>query len=72
MIYSRDNIDVSIAKSQSEFDFQARKTLTGYKNWLRERNIKFTLVYTPVWDTYPSHINLRTEDAVAFKLRFGL
>lgn len=43
-----------------------------YKQWFRERDIKFSLVYNPAWDTTPTAITLRNEDAIIFKLTFGL
>lgn len=72
MIYSKDNFDVFINKRTDDFGFNLDLALKAYKIWLRERNIKFSLVYIPEWATYPTHINLRNEDAIAFKLRFGL
>ena len=47
--------------------------LKEYKEWLNENNIKYSLVYSPVWQTsFPYAINMRNEDAIMFKLRFGL
>lgn len=65
MIYT-DNTNVKIDV------FMSDALLKKYKAWLKERNIKFSLVYTPEWATYPSAINLRNEDALVFKLTFGL
>jgi hypothetical protein len=42
-----------------------------YVKWCRENNIKYTLIYDPVWNTEPMGINLRNEDALMFKLRFN-
>jgi len=53
-------------------DRAGAEQLKEYINWLKERNIKFSLVKDPVWWTEPSAINMRNEDAVAFKLRFKL
>jgi len=48
------------------------KNLKLYKAWLKERNMKFSFVYVPEWNPYPAAIVLRNEDAVMFKLVFGL
>jgi len=46
--------------------------LRQYTTWLDERNIKYSLVRSPEWATNPSMINMRNEDALMFKLVFGL
>jgi hypothetical protein len=46
--------------------------LKEYTTWLKERNIKYSLVRDPPWISHPSSINMRNEDAIAFKLTFGL
>lgn len=69
MTYLKDNIDVFIPMLHGrEFDLRLKE----YETWLRERNIKYTVVYLPLWDTVPSAINLRNEDAIIFKMVFGI
>ena len=71
----RDNTTVTIAPAQPTFDstpFDQHKKLAIYKKWLRENNIKYSLVRSPEWNSYPTGINMRNEDALIFKLTFGL
>lgn len=44
----------------------------SYEVWLRERNIKYSFVRQPQWLSYPTGINMRNEDALIFRLTFGL
>jgi len=72
MYYYRDNIDVKLPMSvySSREDSIRLRQLT---NWLKKNNIKYSLVYWPVWDkSHPSAINMRTEDAIIFKLVHNL
>lgn len=46
--------------------------LRQYKQWFRERNIKYSLSYTPLWAHIPTHIIMRNEDALIFKLVFNI
>ncbi len=62
----RDNTDVEI---NVVFD---RTLLKEYTTWLNERNIKYTLVKSPIWVEIPSAINMRNEDAIIFRLTFGI
>jgi hypothetical protein len=43
-----------------------------YTDWLKERNIKFSLVKQPIWVDFPVAINMRKEDAIIFRLTFGI
>lgn len=67
MTYKRDNIDVPIGEYPGHW-----RDLKMYKDWLREQNIKFSIVNTPLHFAYPSHLNMRLIDAVAFKMKFKL
>jgi hypothetical protein len=69
MIYT-DNTNVQIDKVREDYGYVER--LKIYKSWLKERNIKYSLVFEPEWATFPTYINLRNEDALVFKLKFGL
>lgn len=81
MIYS-DNIDVDITNIITEQftrrfpngDFYRIKIirLRQFENWLKLKNIKYSLVKKPIWNSEVTHINMRKEDAVMFKLVFGL
>lgn len=62
-----DNTNVEIRSFYRE-----NHSLKILKKWLDERQVKYSLVFSPAWDSEPSYINLRNEDAVAFKLAFGL
>ena len=69
-MYRRDNIDVYIPVS---VDYRAEIThLKELEAWLMQNNIKYSLIYEPLWSSYPRAINMRNEDATMFKLRFGL
>lgn len=46
--------------------------LKKYVDWLKERNIKYSFVKYPQWMSHPTGINMRNEDALMFKLAFGL
>lgn len=65
-----DNIDIRLEYFFSDFEYNTR--LKEYTTWLKDRNIKYNLVMKPLWSNRPTDINLRNEDAVAFKLRFEL
>jgi hypothetical protein len=71
-VHYTDNVNVKLPLSTygSRVDSIRLRQLT---NWLKKNNIKYSYVYWPVWDTsYPSAINMRTEDALIFKLVFNL
>lgn len=51
---------------------QHRADIKMYEAWLKERNIKYSFVRYPQWISYPTGINMRNEDALMFKLAFGL
>lgn len=61
----RDNTDVEIGPYNYE-------ELRSYISWLDERLVKYSLVKKPIWTDFPVAINMRNEDAIAFKLVFGL
>jgi hypothetical protein len=75
----RDNIDVDISSfpsaeyiaryGNSEREISLR--LRQFETWLKKKNIKYTLIRKPLWGRV-TEINMRTEDAVVFKLVFGL
>jgi hypothetical protein len=46
--------------------------LKVYEAWLKEQNIKYSFVKYPQWAPWATGINMRNEDALMFKLRFGL
>jgi len=68
-----DNINVRIPLryGMSKAD---NAMLTMFEDWLKENNVKYTKVYSPfpLWTNFPCAINMRNEDATAFKLRFDL
>lgn len=65
----RDNIDIDLKL----FPFgPGIEKLNEYTDWLKERNIKYSLIRNPLWLAYPNMINMRLDDALAFKLRFNL
>lgn len=70
MAYRNDNINVRISVFLNNKKSETR--LKEYEAWLKERNVKYTLVYVPIWDTTPASINMRNEDALIFKMVFGL
>lgn len=70
MTFYTDNTDVYISSEGGRDDMLR---LLEYKEWLKENNVKYSLVYLPVWSRqYPYAINMRNEDAMMFKLSFGL
>jgi hypothetical protein len=69
-LYINDNINVKIPLLLNSK--KSAVQLREYETWLKERNIKYTLVYVPIWDTAPASINMRNEDALVFKMVFGL
>jgi hypothetical protein len=69
MMYT-DNTDVGLHIGLS--DRVAEAKLKEYKFWLVDNNIKYSYVYSPQWSNFPAAINMRNEDAIMFKLRFGL
>lgn len=62
----RDNTDVEINVAFN------RPLLIEYTSWLNERNIKYTFVKSPIWVDIPAAINMRNEDAIIFRLTFGI
>jgi hypothetical protein len=71
-MYYTDNINVELKKSEYGDRVDAIR-LKQFVNWLRIRKIKYSLVYKPVWNrNHPWAINMRTDDALVFKLVFGL
>ena len=71
-MYQSDNIDVELVPSgNGQRDDTIR--LRQLTNWLKKNNIKYSLVYFPIWQrNNPSAINMRTEDAIIFKLVHNL
>lgn len=65
----RDNIDIEVDIYP---DKGGNARLKKYVNWLYENNIKYSLVRKPEWSTHATAINMRNEDALMFKLVFGL
>lgn len=43
-----------------------------YIDWFKERNIKYSFVHVPPWYDRPSRVILCNEDALLFKITFGL
>jgi hypothetical protein len=43
-----------------------------HKKWFIERNIKYDFHYRIGWGIIPEYVFLSAEDALAFKLAFGL
>lgn len=69
------NSDTTTISITFLFDFDQRTAfikIKEYKLWFKERNIKYSFVYDPHWHDRPSRITLRNEDALLFKLTFGL
>lgn len=66
---SRDNTDVEVDVYPDKW---GNARLKKYVDWLCENNIKFSMVHTPLWATHATAINMRNEDALMFKLVFGL
>jgi hypothetical protein len=71
MTYRKDNIDIQLPLI---FGMNGESTimLKMFETWLKENNVKYTRVYKPEWSNSPYALNMRNEDATAFKLRFGL
>lgn len=71
MIYT-DNVDVVLKRHTLYPDIAQRMDIIRLKqlrNWLDNRNIKYSLVFEPLWARdYPYAINMRSEDALVFKL----
>jgi hypothetical protein len=67
-----DNINVKLPTPLHSGDRNAAKRLKELVFWLRERDIKYSYVFRPEWDTYPYAINMRKEDALALSLAFDL
>ncbi len=75
-MYNNSNINIPLdapGDARNQALARAASRLNKQKiNWLKERNIKFSLVYVPLWATEPTAINMRREDATMFKLAFDL
>ena len=65
-MYSNDNTIIRFSKTLSNED------LRKYKDWLKERNIKFSVVREPLWSAQATGLNMRNQDALMFKMVFGL
>jgi len=73
-MFERDNINIDIT-SVTGRHYHSRELsviLKTYATWLDERNIKYSYVREPLWAATPTAINMRSEDALMFKLVFGL
>jgi hypothetical protein len=46
--------------------------INGYKEWFINHNIKYSFDRFPPWSPCPTSVILRKEDALLFKLTFGL
>jgi hypothetical protein len=66
---TRDNTDIELNIWP---DKGGNARLKRYYAWLDERKIKYSMVRHPTWASYPTSINMRNEDAVAFKLAFKM
>jgi hypothetical protein len=69
-MYSNSNINIPLLDPGSGNQNQIRAKNVEKIQWLKERKIKFSLVFNPVWATDPCAINMRKEDALMFKLAF--
>lgn len=68
-----DNIDVKLPEPNESYGVrEARIHLKQLETWLKSRNIKYSIVYYPIWAHYPVAINMRKEDALMFKLIHNL
>lgn len=65
-----DNVDVKIPPPVAGDMREARARLKQIENWLKSRDIKYSIVYYPVWAHFPVAINMRKEDALMFKLTY--
>lgn len=54
------------------YDRDRSDLIKKYRTWFIERNIKYSFDRFPPWLTYPTSVILRNEDALLFKLTFGL
>lgn len=70
MVYQNDNTTIQIPVCNS--DRRTSELVKIYTSWLDERNVKYSRVYQPIWNSVPTGISMRNEDAIAFKLVFGL
>lgn len=68
-MFQRDNINIEVDIYP---DRGGNARLNEYVSWLYQNNIKYSLVRNPEWATHPTAINMRNEDALMFKLVFGL
>lgn len=46
--------------------------LNAWRTWLTVRGISFTFMLEDVYDDIPCVVMMSSEDAIAFRLRFGL
>ena len=69
-----DNIDVKLpwVHTNNKEARVARQYLKNIETWLKNNNIKYSIVYFPVWAHFPTAINMRKEDALVFKLVYDL
>ncbi|HEY6435259.1 MAG TPA: hypothetical protein VIY47_01600 [Ignavibacteriaceae bacterium] len=61
-------IDTEIELSPVTWDARQKEI----KEWLRENNVKYEFLSSPIWINVPSSVRMSAPDATAFKLRFGL
>lgn len=69
-MYSGETVTVKIPQMYNPRE--SVRVINGYRTWLNERNIKFVLVYAPVWNSIPEGLSMRAEDALMFRLAFNL
>ena len=50
----------------------ARAKFKEMKSWLQNNNVKYSLEFSPTWSELPCTISMSSENALAFKLRYGL
>jgi hypothetical protein len=67
-----NNVSVKLPIPTHDGDREAAKFLKELRLWLLERNVKFSYIFVPEWSGYPYAINMRNEDALAFRLAFDL
>jgi hypothetical protein len=65
-------LEVKVYFNMLGIDNSEQQLIKQYKKWFIERNIKYDFHYRIGWGIIPEYVFLSAEDALAFKLAFGL
>lgn len=67
---NKKQVPITLKCSGGYFDQKCQ--IDAYRRWLTIRGVSFTFILKGVYDDIPLVALIDSEDATAFKLRFGL